>query len=243
MKIINPKSKIQPGTRGALTRNHKGFTLIEILVSIAVLGILMASLMVAFNQANKVTISTQEEAEVMQNIRSATEQFNRELSQAIINNNRPDGEQVYFEIKQLSREDSALRFGCTTERGLVEIGYEIKPSEKGWKDYELWRLYKNKRMWNYSERNWPALNFESKYVEPFAFGIVAFKVKYWSSKKGRWIGGNWESIDRNSLPRKIQITLKTLTKSKARAARNVEKLSDVRGVKSFKFEINLPQAR
>ena len=222
---------------------NKGFTLIEILVSIAVLGILMASLMVAFNQANKVTISTGEEAEVMQNIRSATEQFNRELQQAIINNNRPDGEQVYFEIKQLSREDSALRFGCTTERGLVEIGYQIKPSERGWKDYELWRLYKNKHMWDYNEPHWPALNFNSKYVEPFAFGIVAFKVKFWSSKRGKWVAGNWESIDRNSMPRKIQITLKTLTKSKAKAARNIKKLSDVRGVKKFKFEINLPQSR
>jgi len=155
----------------------KGFTLIEILVSIAVLGILMASLMVAFNQASNVTRSTGEEAEVMQNIRSATEQFNRELQQAIINNNRPDGEQVYFEVKQLSREDSALRFGCTTERGLVEIGYQIKPSDKGWKDYELWRLYKNKHMWNYNEPHWPALDYESKYVEPFAFGIELLLLK------------------------------------------------------------------
>ncbi len=243
MKIEN--QKYYPDVSKTLTRTLKckGFTLIEILVSIAVLGILMASLMVAFNQANKVTVTTQEQAEVMQNIRSSTEQFNRELGQAIINNNRPDGEQVYFEIKQLSRENSVLRFGCTTERGLVEIGYQVKPSDKGWKSYELWRLYKNKHMWNYSEPKWPALNFDSKYVEPFAFGIVAFKVKYWSSKKGRWVAGNWESIDRNSLPRKIQITLKTLTRSRARAARNIKKLSDVRGVKSFTFEVNLPQAR
>jgi len=228
-KILNPKSN--------------GFTLIEILVSIAVLGILMASLMIAFNQTTAATRITQEKAEIMQNIRAATEQFNRELGQAIINNNRPDGEQVYFEIKQLSREDSVLRFGCTTERGLAEIGYQIKPSDEGWYKYELWRLYKTKHMWDYNEPNWPALNFDSKYVEPFAFGIVAFKVKYWSTKKGKWIAGNWESIDRNSMPRKIQITLKALTKSRARAAKKIKKLSDVRGVETYKFEVNLPQAR
>ena len=233
--MINLKSKI-------LNLKSKGFTLIEILVSVAVLGILMSSLMIAFNQASNVTSSTEEEAEVMQNIRSATEQFNRELGQAIINNNRPDGEQVYFEIKQLSRENSVLRFGCTTERGLAEIGYQIKPADK-WEKYELWRLYKTRKMWDYNQPKWPALNFDSKYVEPFAFGFVAFKVKYWSTKKGKWIAGNWESIDRNSMPRKIQITLKALTKSKARAARNVKKISDIRGVKSFKFEVNLPQAR
>jgi len=70
----NKNHKYYPGIRGALTRNQKsfsGFTLIEVLVAIAVLGILMASLMVAFDQANTVTRRTSEEAEVMQNIRIA----------------------------------------------------------------------------------------------------------------------------------------------------------------------------
>jgi len=33
-------------------------------------------------------------------------------------------------------------------------------------------------MWNYNEPNWPAINFNSEYVEPFAFGVVGFQVKY-----------------------------------------------------------------
>jgi hypothetical protein len=179
----------------------------------------------------------------MQNIRAATEQFHRELSQAIINNNRPDGEQVYFEIKQLSADQSALRFGCTTERGLVEIGYQVRPSEEGWERYELWRLYRTVNMWNYNEPEWPAIDLEGEDIEPFAFGIIGFKVRYWSSKYGRWVAGNWESIDRNAMPRKIEIVLKAITRSEARAQRNVEEIADLRDVETFTVEINLPQAR
>jgi len=231
------------GRRRRGDSGNRGFTLIEILVAIGVLGMLMASLMVAFDQAQRATHGTMEKAEVMQNIRATTEQLHRELSQAIINNNRPDGEQVYFEIKQLSKEQSVLRFGCTTERGLVEIGYQIKRSERGWHEYELWRLYKTKGMWNYNEPNWPALDYDSPYVEPFAFGIVAFRVQFWSSKRGRWVAGNWESIDRDAMPRKVRIVLKAMTRSQAKASRNIKRLSDVRGVEKFAVEVNLPQAR
>jgi len=94
--IYNQKSKIKN------RKSNKGFTLIEILVAIAVLGIIMSSLMVAFSNTQSVVNKTREGAEVMQNLRAVTEQLRREFAQAIINNNRPDGEQVYFEIKQLS---------------------------------------------------------------------------------------------------------------------------------------------
>ncbi len=230
MQIINRKSS-------------KGFTLIEILVAIAVLGIIMASLMVAFSQTQMTVNSTREGAEVMQNVRAVTEQLRRELAQAIINNNRPDGEQVYFEIKQLSAENSALRFGCTTSRGLMEVGYEVKPGESGWHKHELWRVQKTKKMWDYSEPGWPALDFESPDVEPFAFGVVGFRVKYWSSKRSKWIAGNWESIQRNAMPRRIKIIIKIVGSSDAKSSRNVESLKNVKGVQEFSVEINLPQAR
>jgi hypothetical protein len=191
---------------------------------------------------------TQEHAELMQNVRAATEQFHRELSQAIINNNRPDGEQVYFEIKQLAPEQSVLRFGCTTERGLVEIGYQVRPSDEGWRNYELWRLYRTRGMWNYNEPDWPALDLASGDaaggdLEPFAFGIVGFKVRYWSSQYGRWVAGNWESIDRNAMPRKIQIVLKAITAMDAKRQPKVTKIEDLEGIEKFTIEINLPQAR
>lgn len=221
----------------------RGFTLIEVLVAISILGILMSAIMVAFDQTTRMTVETQENAEMMQSIRAATEQFHRELSQAIINNNRPDGEQVYFQIRQLSKDQSVLRFGCTTERGLVEVGYMVRPDPAGWHKYELWRLYKTRDMWNYNEPGWPAFAFEPPYAEPFAFNIIGFKVYYWSSQQGRWVAGNWESIQRNAMPRRIKIVLKAITTSRAKAQRNVEEMSKLTHVQEFPIEINLPQAR
>ena len=221
----------------------KGFTLIEILVAIAVLGIIMSSLMVAFSNTQGVVQDTREGAETMQNLRVITEQLRRELAQAIINNNRPDGEQVYFEIKQLSAENSVVRFGCTTSRGLMEVAYEIKPGKSGWHNHELFRLQKTKKMWDYSSPGWPAIDFDSSDVEPFAFGVVAFKVKYWSAKRNKWIAGNWESIQRNAMPRRIKIIIKLIGTTDAKRGRNTESLKHVKGVKTFSVEINLPQAR
>jgi type II secretion system protein J len=221
----------------------RGFTLIEVMVAIGILGILMSAIMVAFQQTMSAVEDVQQNAELMQSIRAATEQFHRELSQAIINNNRPDGEQVYLQIRQLSVEQSVLRFGCTTERGLVEIGYQVRPDEGGWQKYELWRLYKTEGMWNYNEPNWPALDFEPPNCEPFAFGIVSFKVYFWSSQTGKWVAGNWESIQRNAMPKRIRIRLQGMTKRAAKEARNIKELKDVPGIETTFIEVNLPQAR
>jgi len=232
IKIKNQKSKIK-----------KGFTLIEILVAIAVLGIIMSSLMVAFSTTQSTVNDTREGAEVMQNLRAVTEQLRREFAQAIINNNRPDGEQVYFEIKQLSANNSVVRFGCTTSRGLMEVAYEVKPGPTGWHKHELWRDQKTKKMWDYSTPGWPALDFESSTVEPFAFGVVGFQVKYWSAKRNKWIAGNWESIQRNAMPRRIKVIVKLIGTSDAKKGRNIKNLNHVKGVQTYSVEINLPQAR
>jgi len=228
-------------TRSA--KRARGFTLIEVLVAVAILGILMTAIMVAFDQTVSATVVVQENAEMMQSIRAATEQFHRELSQAIINNNRPDGEQVYFQIRQLSADQSVLRFGCTTERGLVEIGYMVRPDEAGWHKYELWRLYKTSGMWDYNTPDWPMFACEPPDAEPFAFNIIGFKVYFWSAQNSRWVAGNWESIQRNAMPRRLRIVLKALPTSRAREQRKVEELSKLNGIQEFPVEINLPQAR
>ena len=226
-----------------------GFTLIEVLVAISVLGLLMSALMVAFNTAVSTVQDMQQKSEMMQNLRASTEQLHRELSQAIINNNRPDGEQVYFEIKQLSIDQSVLRFGCTTERGLLEVAYQIKevnyPTEGTplWLDYELWRLNKTKDMWNYHEEKWPEIDYDTPEAEPFAFGIISFKVRYWSTQNSRWVAGNWDSFQRNSMPRKIQVIISALPKQRAKESRGITDMNQIKGIETFKVEITLPQSR
>ena len=185
----------------------------------------------------------EEKSFLMQTLRALTKQFNRELGHVIIDNNLPDGKKIYFEIKQLSDGNSILRFGCNIDSGLVEIGYQIKSSYKRWYDSDLWKLKLNKNMWNYNEPNWPAINFDSEYVEPFAFGVVGFQVKYWDSQKNKWIAGDWDSIDQNSIPRKILIILKALAETKGKKAGGITNLYNVEGVHIQEIEIKLPYSR
>ena len=80
----------------------------------------MSSLMVAFRSTFDTVTETQLRAEMNQNVRSVMDQLNRELSQALVNNNRPVGEQIYFQIKQLSPDQSVIRFGCTQALPLLK---------------------------------------------------------------------------------------------------------------------------
>lgn len=230
----------------------RGFTLIEVLVAISILGILMAAVMTAFQGTTKVVSEMQERSEVMQNLRGTGDQLQRDLSQAIINNNRPDGEQVYFEIQQVgdSDEQSVLRFGSTTERGLIEVGYQICVSTNGWQHYRLRRMHRtdNKNLWKYTrEKDWPELDFNSKDVEPFARNLVGFKVEYWSPRKGQWILGNWDSLQLNAMPPRLRITVTAVTRSRAKemTALKVEKIADVKRneLEVHVIEVTLPQAQ
>ena len=229
-----------------------GFTLIEVLVAISILGILMAAVMTAFQGTSKTVSIMQEKSAVMQNMRGTSDQLQRDLTQAIINNNRPDGEQVYFEIQQVGDNDeqSVLRFGSTTERGLVEVGYQIHPSTNGWQDYRLRRMHRtdNNTMWRYTrEKKWPELDFSAKDVEPFARNIIGFKVEYWSAKGGKWVQGNWDSLQQNAMPPRLRITLTAVTRSQAKEM-TVTKMTKIADVKRNELEVQpveltLPQAR
>lgn len=233
-------------------RLRAGFTLIEILVSLGVLGILMSSLMVAFRNTFDTVTETQLRAEMNQNVRSVMDQLNRELGQAIVNNNRPVGEQIYFQIRQLSPEQSVIRFGCTTERGVKELAYAMKeaflpgtktPPQPKWPDYELVRMQKDKDMWNFNiPKNWPMFDLNAEDVEPFAFDIIAFKVLYWSTKNGRFVAGNWDSFQRNCMPPKVRIVIKAIPRGYAKAGLGTPDIKDLQGVEEHKIDITLPQA-
>jgi len=222
--------------------------MIEILVSLGVLGILMSSLMVAFHSTFDTVTETQLRAEMNQNVRSVMDQLNRELSQALVNNNRPVGEQIYFEIKQLSPDQSVIRFGCTTERGMKELAYTMKEvkvnGQPQWPEYELVRLQKDKGMWNFNEpKNWPEFDVnDTVEVEPFAFDIISFKVLYWSTKNSRFVAGNWDSFQRNSMPPKVRIVLKSIPRADAKRGLATKTIDELQGVETHKIDIMLPQA-
>ena len=242
-------------------RKNSGFTLLEIMVAVGVLGLIMTSLMIAFNSTVASVDRIKQDSELMQTLRNVTDQFHREITQALINNNRPDKEQIYFEIKQLANYQSVIRFGCNTEYGLLEIGYQVKPvyetSRDGneiiplWEEFELMRMTKTENLWNYNDYNvgkardqqWPALNFNANYVEPFAFGIVGFRVSYWYTQGNRWRIHDWDSLHMNGLPKKIKIELLAMTKKSALENSGVKSIDKLKNLEQFSTVITLPQAR
>ena len=244
-------------------RKDKGFTLLEIMVAVGILGMVMTSLMVAFNSTVDSVDRIKQDSELMQTLRNVTDQFHRELTQALINNNRQDKEQIYFEIKQLAPFQSAIRFGCNTEYGLIEVGYQVKPiydkvpgSESGdlmpvWDEFELMRMTKTTDLWNYNDYNvgkgreqmWPALDLNANYVEPFAFGIVGFRVRFWNIQANSWQIRDWDSLQLNALPKKVKIELFALTKKAALENTGLKTIEEMKNVETFSTVITLPQAK
>jgi len=62
-----------------------GFTLIELLVAVTVLGMMMAILFIAFNQASRAWLQGENRVETFSSARAALDMMSRELQQAMVN--------------------------------------------------------------------------------------------------------------------------------------------------------------
>ena len=114
------------------TQNQKGFSLVEVLVVIAILGVILTAIYSLFMSANKSQISQDLEVEMQQNARSAAEFIVRELrnmsSLSCLENTgtacATSGDKIQFtsmtdtnpsisRIFSLSAADNILRFSNT----------------------------------------------------------------------------------------------------------------------------------
>src|SRR2546426_5902 len=64
-----------------------GFTLLELMASMAILGLMTVMLFAAFNQASKAWLQGENRVESFQQARAALDFMSKELSQAIVNTN------------------------------------------------------------------------------------------------------------------------------------------------------------
>lgn len=117
----------------------RGFTLIEGLVVLGILGVLIGSLYVIFKSGLDSWKKAESRFEIFQNARAALEIMSREISGAIIN---PPANTIYFYATNSPsgfRTDSAgpevyfvapINQGDETRSDLCEIGYWLKDGKK-----------------------------------------------------------------------------------------------------------------
>lgn len=74
------------GRRGSYIRVKKGFTLVEVLIALAILAMIVASTFTIFRSASKSWQKGETRRERYQNARNAISRINSEISQAVINN-------------------------------------------------------------------------------------------------------------------------------------------------------------
>ena len=75
------------GIYGRQPHSHSGFTLVELLASIAILALVGALLFAVFNQATKAWLQGESRVETFTQARAALDFMAREISQAIVTNN------------------------------------------------------------------------------------------------------------------------------------------------------------
>ncbi len=88
-KSVNSTGALVHWCTGAPTRARldKGFTLVEILISLAILAMIVASTFTIFRSASKSWQKGETRSERYQNARSAISRMSAEISQAVINSN------------------------------------------------------------------------------------------------------------------------------------------------------------
>ncbi|HTS19673.1 MAG TPA: prepilin-type N-terminal cleavage/methylation domain-containing protein [Verrucomicrobiae bacterium] len=116
---MNPKPPTQSEPRkGVLSR--AGFTLIEMLTSIAILGVMFAMLYSVFEQVNRAWLLGENRVETFTTTRAALDLMSRELSQAIATNGivfHGDTNNVFFV--------APVSVNSADQADLCQVGYEF----------------------------------------------------------------------------------------------------------------------
>jgi prepilin-type N-terminal cleavage/methylation domain-containing protein len=103
-----------------------GFTLTELLTSMAILGVMMAVLFSIFDQIQKAWLSGENRVETFTQARAALDYMSRELSEAIATNiifYAPDDKHLYFV--------APVNTNPQNQSDLCEIGYEFERQNPG----------------------------------------------------------------------------------------------------------------
>jgi len=174
-------------------RNTRGFTMIEVLLALAALTVIMATLYVSFSSTIKAMQRAESSLRSLQEARTLLDNLRREIESTLYN---PSNNQTFFRFIQkdiYGRPATDLEFTSISYsvRGLFVIAYKTEEVKDGLAIY--------KRMYPINSRP------EDDYWEPLIVDVHSFSVEAFTSQ-GEPIK-SWDSKLNQTVPQEVRITL------------------------------------
>ena len=186
-----------------MSRNRKsggGFTLIELMVSMGILGLIMVMLFSIFEQINKAWLQGENRVETFTQGRAILDLMSRELSQAIATTNiqfSGTPQSVFFV--------APLNTNPTNQADLCEVGYVFDPVA-----FTFTRDFRAptsaniaSSAWIYAPAWWSSGTFDRQTPLANPTNILSVTFQYYDPIAKTWVG----NYTGNKLPSAIQMTM------------------------------------
>jgi prepilin-type N-terminal cleavage/methylation domain-containing protein len=194
----------QSGGSAGRGRKSSAFTLIELMVSMAILGLIMVMLFAIFEQINKAWLQGENRVETFTQTRAILDLMSRELSQAIATPNIQffgDTNRLYFV--------APVNTVPTNQADLCEVGYEYNPAA-----FTLTRDFEEptsaniaSSTWIYSPAWWGSGSFGTLALLANVTNILNVSFEYFDPAQNKWVK---TYTSNNKLPSAIQISIDTV---------------------------------
>jgi general secretion pathway protein J len=201
-KIRNPKSEI---------RNGKGFTLIEVLLAMAILAVVITVVYGSFSTASRNIEQAEESRNDTDVARALLSRLSDDLANAYVNT--PLAKTTVFYGKMEETESGSEKFRHdsislttltnwrrpdTKEMELWEVGYFFKEKPEG-QGYALYR--REKRV---LDKDIPVLEGGDEYE--MTDRVESLQLRYYNVMNKQW-GDDWDTRKSPALPKAVEITL------------------------------------
>ena len=209
--------------RGKRIRSKAGFTLIELMASMAILGLIMVLLFSVFDQVNKAWLGGENRVETFSQARAILDLMSRELSQAVATPKIQfygDAQHVYFV--------APLNTAPTNQADLCAVGYVFdtvgltltrgltEPTPVNFSS-GIWKIY-NPGWWGAG-----ISSFDKQTVLADPTNILNVTFQYWDPAQNKFVG----TYSGSKLPYAIQVFIDSAD------SRTVTKLKLVGGPATF----------
>lgn len=176
-------------------RGDAGFTLIEILLALALSGLLLAGVYGTFFSLSSATVRAREEMEATRSIRGTLDLIRRELASARF---RRDSDRHRFVL--LDRD----RYG--TPASEITLSTITPPSPQGVEDQALvtWRTIERENRVMLVRESIPSHRLGDPVAYPHMEGITGFLVECHDGSK--WIR-TWDAAVNGRLPERVRVTI------------------------------------